>query len=79
MDRQLKPRIYVDKRRLQSESQCGSDNIQITGLADAIILPEIIEFLRVVFIEDLDAANGKAIAHPAVDAPVVKHFIGDKQ
>jgi len=32
-----------------------------------------------VFIEDLDAAHGKPIAHPTVESPFVKHFIGNKQ
>ena len=59
--------------------QSGPDHIKISRQAHAVVLSQIIKLLREVFIENLDAANRKAIAHPAIDAPVVKHFISNKQ
>ena len=56
-------RVHADKRRicvssaeilrLKSESQRGSDHIQIAGHAHAIILSQIIEILREVLVENL--------------------------
>jgi hypothetical protein len=41
--------------------------VPIAGLADAVVLSQVIKLLRVVFVEDFDPADCKSIPHPAVD------------
>ncbi len=64
---------------LKSKSQRRSDYIEIARHADAVILSQIIKILRVVLIEDFARADREAIAHPAIDGPVVEHLIRNIQ
>ena len=49
--------------------------MQITWNAHAVVLPQVIEILSEVFVENLGGADGEAISHPAVYGPVVEDFI----
>ena len=53
--------------------------LKISRHAHAVVLPQVIEILREVFVEDLAPTDRESIAHPAIDAPVVEHFIRDKK
>ena len=62
---------------LKAEPESGADDVEVAGNADAVVLSRVIDVLREVFIENLDRANVKTIAHPPIDGPVVKHFVCD--
>ena len=68
-------RVYLCNPRLKPEPQGRPDDIQIARYADAVILPEIVVVLREVFVEDFAHADRETIPHPAIDGPVVEHFI----
>src|SRR5688500_6159531 len=67
------------ERTLETESECGADDVEISGDADAIVLSQVIEVLGEMFIEHFAPAHCKTISHPPIDRPVIKHFVGDKQ
>jgi len=50
---------------------------EIAWNTDTIILAQVEKLFRKVFIEYLAHTNSEAVAHPAINSPIVEHFIAD--
>ena len=62
---------------LEPEPNRGADDVEVAGDADAVVLAQVVEVLRVVFVEDFGGAHCESVAHPTVYEPVVENFVGD--
>ena len=64
---------------LESEPERGADHVQIPRDANAVVLSQVKEILREVLVENFGYSDCETIAHPAINTPVVKHLITDKE
>ena len=66
-------------RILRLNAPGSADDVDIAGHTMPIILSQVIEIGREVFIESLTDAHRKTISHPGIETPIVEYFVGNKE
>src|SRR5437762_9767185 len=57
------------------ESQGRADNVDVSGLATPVVLPQVVKLAGEMLVEGVARADGGTVAYPIAHAPVIKDLI----